>query len=66
MPNNNSSNAKQNVQNVYDKLVDCMDSLNQALTSVEKTENKQRIKSTLGAVDNAIEAANHTLANYQE
>lgn len=63
MPNNN---AKQNVQNAYDKLVDCMDSLNQALTSVEKQENKQRIQSTLGAVDNAIEAANHTLANYQE
>jgi molecular chaperone GrpE (heat shock protein) len=63
MPNNN---AKQNVQDVYDKLVTCMDSLNLALTSVEKMENKQRIQSTLGAVDNAIEAANHTLANYQE
>jgi molecular chaperone GrpE (heat shock protein) len=59
-------NAKQNVQDVYDKLVTCMDSLNQAVNSVEKQENKQRIKSTLNAVDNAIEAANHTLANYQE
>lgn len=61
-----NNNAKQNVQNVYDKLVTCMDSLNLALTSAEKMENKQRIQSTLGAVDNAIEAANHTLANYQE
>lgn len=63
MPQNN---AKQNVQNVYDKLVTCMDSLNQALDSVEKMENKQRIQSAAGAVDNAIEAANHALANYQE
>ena len=60
------TNAKQNVQDVYDKLVNCMDSLNQALTSVEKEENRQRIATTLNAVDNAIEKANHTLANYQE
>jgi len=60
------NNAKQNVENVYDKLVSCMDSLNQALNSVEKEENRQRIATTLNAVDNAIEKANHTLANYQE
>ena len=60
------NNAKQNVKETYDKLVTCMDSLNQALTSVEKPENKQRIQTTLGAVDNAIEAANNTLTNYQE
>ena len=60
------NNAKQNVQNVYDQLVNCMDSLNNALRTVEKEENAQRIKATLGAVDNAIERANHALANYQE
>jgi hypothetical protein len=60
------NNAKQNVQDAYDKLVTCMDYLNQAVNSVEKPENKQRITNTLNAVDNAIEAANHALANYQE
>ncbi|HYE09179.1 MAG TPA: hypothetical protein VEF53_03270 [Patescibacteria group bacterium] len=60
------NNAKQNVQDVYDKLVTCMDYLNQAINSVEKIENRQRIEGTIGAVDNAIEAANHALANYQE
>ena len=60
------NNAKRNVQNVYDQLVSCMDTLNDALRSVEKQENAQHIKDTLGAVDNAIERANHALANYKE
>lgn len=60
------NNAKQNVEDVYDKLVTCVESLNKAMSTVEKAENRQRIQSTLNAVDQAIEAANHTLANYQE
>ncbi|HYF84694.1 MAG TPA: hypothetical protein VEB00_16955 [Clostridia bacterium] len=60
------NNAKQGIQDVYDRLVTCMDTLNQSLSSAEKEENKQRIKNTLGAIDNAIEITNNALANYRD
>ena len=59
-------NAKQGIQDVYDRLVTCMDTLNQAMGSAEKEENKQLIKNTLGAIDNAIEITNNALANYRD
>lgn len=60
------NNAKQGVEDVYDRLVTCMETLNQALSSAEKEDNKQRIKNTLGAVDNAIKVTNNALANYKD
>ncbi len=60
------NNAKQGIQDVYDRLVTCMDTLNQAFDSAEKEDNKQRIKNTLGAVDNTIEITNNALANYRD
>jgi hypothetical protein len=59
-------NAKQHVQDVCTKLQDAEGCLNKALSSVEKPENKQKIQSTLNAVDNALQTANSTLSNYQE
>jgi len=60
------NNAKQGMEDVYDRLVTCMETLNQALNSAEKEDNKQRIKNTLGAVDNAIKITNNALANYKD
>lgn len=59
-------NGKQSVQDVYNRLINCMEILNEAVGSVEKFENKQHIEHTLGAVDHAIEMANHALANYKD
>lgn len=36
-----------------------------ALSSVEKPENKQQIQSTLSAVDGALQTAATTLSNYK-
>lgn len=60
------NNAKQGMEDVYDRLVTCMETLNEALNSAEKEDNKQRIKNTLGAVDNAIKITNNALANYRD
>jgi hypothetical protein len=60
------NNAKQGIEDVYDRLVTCMETLKQSLDSAEKEENKQRIKNTLGAIDNAIEITNNALANYRD
>lgn len=40
--------------------------LNNALSSVEKPENKQQIQNTLNAVDGALQNATTTLSNYKE
>ena len=61
-----TKNAKQHVQDVATKLQDAKNCLNQALSSVEKPENKQQIESTLGSVDIALQDANATLLNYKE
>jgi len=59
-------NARQHVQDVYNQLTSVRNSLNQALTSVEKPENRQYIQNTLNAVENAINTTNSTLTNYKE
>lgn len=59
-------NARQHVQDVYNQLTSARNSLNQALTSVEKPENRQQIQNTLNAVENAINTTNTTLINYKE
>ncbi|WP_026884699.1 EscE/YscE/SsaE family type III secretion system needle protein co-chaperone [Clostridium akagii] len=61
-----TKNAKQHVQDVTTKLQDAKNCLNQALSSVEKPENKQQIANTLDSVDIALQDANATLSNYKE
>lgn len=63
MPNNN---AMDNVKKSYHQLQSSRESLNQALDSVEKPDNKQRIENAANAVENAIETINNTMANYKE
>lgn len=61
-----TKNAKQHVQDVTNHLQDAKKCLNNALNSVEKPENKQKIQDTLNAVDGAMQTATSTLSNYQE
>lgn len=61
-----SKNAKQHVQDVCGQLQTAKSCLNQALGTVEKQENRQKIQDTLNAVDSALQTANTTLSNYQE
>jgi len=61
-----NKNAKQHVQDVTNHLQDAKNCLNNALTSVEKPENKQQIQNTLNAVDGALQNATTTLSNYKE
>ena len=59
-------NAIQHVKDVSCKLEESVDCLNSALDTVEKPENKQKIESTLSAVNNALQEVNNTISNYQE
>ena len=61
-----TKNAKQHVQDVTNHLEEAKDCLNNALSSVEKPENKQQIQNTLNSVDIALQDANTTISNYQE
>jgi hypothetical protein len=61
-----TKNAKQHVQDVTTHLKDAKNCLNNALSSVEKPENKQQIQNTLNSVDGALQAATTTLSNYKE
>jgi hypothetical protein len=58
--------AKQHVQEVFSQLSNAKNSLNQALTSAEKPENKQQIQNTLNAVESAINTAVTALSNYKD
>lgn len=66
MQNNKGKNARQHVQDVANYLQQAQNCLNQALSSVEKPENRQYIQNTLNAVNSAMQAANNTLTNYKE
>jgi len=66
MGNNQGKNARQRVQGVTGQLQSSVNELNQALSSVEKPENKQKIQNTLNSVNSALQSANDTLSNYQE
>lgn len=63
MPNNS---AIDNVKKAYHQLQSSRESLNQALSSVEKSDNRQRIENAANAVESAIETINNTMANYKE
>lgn len=66
MNNRQGKNAKQNVQEVQTQLQNCKRSLNQAISSVEKPENRQKIQNTLNSVDNALNSVNSALTSYVE
>lgn len=66
MHNTQGRNAKQNVQDVQMQLQNCKNSLNQAMSTVEKPENRQKIQNTLNAVNSALETVNSTLTSYVE
>lgn len=66
MPTYNGKNAKEHVQDVQSKLMDCEQCLNQALASVEKQQNKAQIQNTLTSVTNSLETVKNTLNSYQE
>ena len=61
-----TKNAKQHVQDVTNHLQNAKNCLNNALSSVEKPENRQQIQNTLNAVDGALQNATSTLSNYKE
>lgn len=58
--------AKQQVQDAFSQLTNVKNSLNQALTSAEKPENKQQIQNTLNAIENAINTTTTALSNYKD
>jgi len=61
-----NKNAIQYVKDVSCKLEESINCLNSALDSVEKTENKEKIESTLWAVNSALESVNITISSYQD
>jgi hypothetical protein len=61
-----SKNARQHVEDVRSQLQSAQGCLNQALSSVEKTENRQKIQDTLNAVNTALQSADTTLSSYRE
>lgn len=58
----NGKNAKEHVQDVQSKLMDCEHCLNQALASVENPQNKDKVQNTL----NSVETVKTTIDSYQE
>ncbi|WFD11327.1 EscE/YscE/SsaE family type III secretion system needle protein co-chaperone [Tepidibacter hydrothermalis] len=61
-----NNNAKQHVQMVQQQLQSATDCLNNALSTVEKPQNRQKIQETLNAVNGAMQSVNNTLNTYQE
>ena len=61
-----TKNAKQHVQDVTNHLQSAKKCLNNALSTVEKPENKQQIQNTLTSVEGALQNATTTLSNYKE
>ncbi|MGH4123389.1 MAG: EscE/YscE/SsaE family type III secretion system needle protein co-chaperone [Clostridium sp.] len=59
-------NARQHVEDVYHKLQTSRTSLTEAISTVEKEENRQQIQNTLNAVQSALQTATETLSNYTE
>lgn len=63
MNNNQGKNARQHVEDVKSQLECAKNCLNEAMNSVEKPENRERIQGTLNEVNNALKAATNTLVN---
>lgn len=59
-------NAKQQLEDVYNKLQTSRTSLSEAVNTVEKEENRQQIQNTLNAVQSALQLATDAVSNYKE
>ncbi|MBQ3422149.1 MAG: hypothetical protein IJH34_10890 [Romboutsia sp.] len=59
-------NSKQHLTEALSQLQDAQINLRHALDNSEKLNNKQRIKSTLNLVNEAVNDAANTVANYQD
>lgn len=59
-------NAIQNVHCSLDDLQEAKTSLQQALTTVEKPENKKMIQDSLNSVNESINCIECTIKNYKE
>ena len=59
-------NSKQHLTEAFSQLQDAQINLRHALDNTEKLNNKQRIKSTLNLVNEAVNDAANTVANYQD
>ncbi|WP_205694246.1 EscE/YscE/SsaE family type III secretion system needle protein co-chaperone [Clostridium manihotivorum] len=60
------ANARQNVQTTFDELNHCKQHLQDALNTVEKDQNRQKIQRSLDAVNNAINVTQDTISTYTE
>ena len=58
--------AKQLIQDACTQLQSVKGTLDQAIESAEKQQNKQNIITALNAVDSALNTANGTLQSYQD
>lgn len=58
--------AIQNVRTATNDLQHARQRLQDALSSVEKQENRTKIQSTLSAVEGALNSAEQTISNYRE
>ncbi|MGL5346883.1 MAG: hypothetical protein ACRDA3_06005 [Peptostreptococcaceae bacterium] len=59
-------NAKQELQSACNQLSSVKNALNQAMSTVEKPNNKQEVQKALDAVNNAVSVANSACNNYQD
>ena len=59
-------NSKQHLTEAFSQLQDAQINLRHALDNSEKLNNKQRIKSSLNLVNEAVNDAANTVANYQD
>ncbi|HBA05425.1 MULTISPECIES: hypothetical protein [Clostridium] len=66
MHNNEGKSAKRHLRDVQIELQDSKTCLDQALKSVEKSQNRQIIENTLNSVESALHSLNNTLSNYEE
>lgn len=59
-------NAKDQLQSACNQLATAQGALNQAMSSVEKPENKQEIEKALNAINNAVSVSNSACQNYRD
>ena len=59
-------NAKQQLESACSHLSVAQNALNQAMSTVEKQNNRQEIEKSLNAVNNAVSIANNACQNYRD
>lgn len=59
-------NAKDQLKDACCQLQCAKDGLNQAMSTVEKQQNKQEIKKALNAIESASTVANNAMQNYRD